>query len=333
MRILLLNKIHIGDALFTTPAISALRSALPDALIVNAVTPAVAPLFAANPAVSENWVRPTRGSGSVAAFIRRIRHARFDAVIAASGNSGQYALYAAVSGARRRISLDHPTFGRFFTDVVSIGGSAHHHVLDHLRQAALLAPVPEEPPMALFATPEGTAEWARTRAGITELGARPIVGLNPGASVERKRWGADRWGALSDRVHSMGLQPLLFGGPGDAELDRAIRRHAAHPLASAQGRLGLAGLTAAISECDVFVSGDTGPLHMAVALGVPVVALHGPTHPLRTGPYHAGNAMILHHPETTLPDGVFGRMEAITVEEAADAVTRLVGAASQRQAT
>jgi ADP-heptose:LPS heptosyltransferase len=330
MRILLLNKVHIGDALFTTPAISALRAAVPGALIVNAVTPAVAPLFAANPDVSENWLRPTRGAGSVAAFVRRIRRARFDAVIASSGNSGQYAFYTVISGARRRIGLEHRTFGRFFTDVVSVGGSAHHHALDHLRQAALLAPVHGEPPMSLFATPEGVVEWSETRVRLPDLAAGRIVGLNPGASVERKRWGAARWGALSDRMHAMGLQPLLFGGPGDADLARDIQRHAARPLPSAQGRLGLAGLTAALSDCDVFVSGDTGPLHMAVAMGVPVVALHGPTHPLRTGPYHARNAVILHHPETTLPEGVFGRMEAISVDEAAEAVSRLAGAAARR---
>lgn len=321
MRVLLLNQNHIGDALFTTPAIAALRDALPDAYIVNAAVAGVAPIFDENPHLSAIRVRPVKRAVDYVRVMVPMRRARFDAVISFSASSTLFGVYARFSGAPIRIGFDHRALRRFITHAVMLHDLGQHHVLDHLDQVAVLAPVRRDLPTELHLKPEWGEKAERT---ISDLGVprdRPIVGLNPGATVERKKWPVARWVELADRLAAKGLQPLLFGGPEDAALAGAIQCGARAELPSAQGKLSLGGLAAAAKQCAVFVSGDSGPMHVAVAVGTPVVALHGPTSPERTGPY-TDRAVVIHHPESGLGEDIYGRMETIDVDEVEGAVER-----------
>jgi ADP-heptose:LPS heptosyltransferase len=319
MRILILNQNHIGDALFTTPAIAALRSGIPEATIVNAALPGTAPLFAANPHISIRWTRPQLRPRAMARFARRIRRFRFDAVISASASGVQFGAYALLSGAPIRIGFAHTATQRFFTHAIPIGSEVQHHVDDHLDQARVLAPGAARLPLELFPIPGGSAQWRSVRDALDLPVERPLVGLNPGASNAYKQWVPERWASLADRLAAQGLQPLLFGGPGDSARVVRIRAGARRPVPSTQGKLGLAGVAEAVSDCAVFVSGDTGPLHVAVAVHRPVVALHGHTDPARTGPY-LGEGVTLYHPS---PDGP-GTMDSISTEEVEAAVEEVL---------
>jgi len=320
MRVLLLNQNHIGDALFTTPAIAALKRLHPGATLVNATSPGAKPLFEGNPHVSGHWVRPTRGAAEFARFVHRARRGRFDVVISMAASSTRFGLFARLSGAPTRIGFEHPATRRFFTHTVRIGSALQHHADDHLDQVRLLGPVAGTFPFELYPVSGWTAKWEAVRAALGLEAGRPLVGLNPGATMGRKQWAPERWAELSDSLFENGCQPLLFGGPGDRALVEGILALCARPAPSAQGRLSLGALAMAAADCAAFVSGDTGPLHVAVAMRTPVIALHGPTDPRRTGPYPPGAApaVILYHPQS----GEGRPMDAVSVKEVLDAVPR-----------
>lgn len=321
MRVLLLNQNHIGDALFTTPAIAALREALPDAYIVNAAVAGVKPIFIGNPHLSELRVRPVKRPLDYVRIMVPMRKARFDAVISFSASSTLFGVYARFSGAPIRIGFDHRALRRFVTHPVRLNDNEQHHVLDHLDQVAVLAPVRRDFPIELNVQPEWRERAAQAIGELHLTGDRPMIALNPGATVERKKWPAERWSQLADRLAAAGFQPVLIGGPGDSELAASVQRAAHVVIPSTQGRLSLGALAAAAERCAVFVSADSGPMHVAVAVGTPVVALHGPTSPARTGPY-TDRAVVVHHPESDLGEERYGRMETIEVDEVNSAVER-----------
>lgn len=285
MRILLLNKNHIGDAVFTTPAIAALRRAHPKAFLVNATVPGVAELFAASPHITEHSTITRFRLGTYAALVGRMRRFRFDAVVITAASSTRSGLLARLSGAPMRIGFDHPATRHLLTHRVPEGDGRQHQADDYLDEARLLGPVEGPFPLEVHPLPQWREEWERARDRLGLPASRPLVGLNPGSSVAAKQWPVERWAALADALSSEGYAPLLLGGPGDGALVEAIRSQSRTPAPSVQGQLRLGGLAEAARACAAFVGGDTGPLHLAVAVGTPVVALYGPTDPRRTGPY------------------------------------------------
>jgi ADP-heptose:LPS heptosyltransferase len=317
-RILLLNQNHIGDALFGTPAIAALRAALPDATIISALRDGVRPLFACDPHLTDVWGRRPSSALLEVAFLRRVRRARFDTVICFSASSTKQGIVARLSGAPRRVGFDHPGIRRFLTVAVPVRSGEQHHVDDRLDLVRSLVPVPQPYPLGLTICPEWEQELQTLEPGFGS-GERPVVGLNAGSTVAAKQWPVDRWAALAELLSGAGMQPVLFGGPGDAPLVQAIVGRLPAPIASLQGRLSLGASAAAIRRCAAFVSGDTGPLHMAVAVGTPVVAIYGPTNPRRTGPYTT-SAVVLHRPSEP---GAPGGTSLIGAEEVAEAVMGL----------
>lgn len=323
MRILLLNQNHIGDALFTTPAIAALRAALPEATIVNAAVSGVKAVFAANSHLSERWIRPTARVTDYPLYLFSIRRARFDAVISFSASSTLFGVYAKFSGAPVRIGFNHRAMKRFITHTVELHDVEQHHAVDHLDQVAVLADIRRDFSMEMPLMPPWRDGADRAIRSLALPSGRPIVALNPGATVDRKKWAPVRWAELADCLFSAGCQPVLFGGPGDSDLSNQIRSGSSCLLPSLQGRLSLGCLAAACTRCAAFVSGDTGPMHVAVAVGTPVVALHGPTNPARTGPF-TRNAVIIHHPETGPDPDVHGTMDSISVDEVLSAVRSVV---------
>jgi ADP-heptose:LPS heptosyltransferase len=118
----------------------------------------------------------------------------------------------------------------------------------------------------------------------------PFAVLNPGAAWPNKRWPADRFGALAQEIHRRhGWPSIVLWGPGEEALARAVvdaaPSGAAAPGAALAPPTTLGDLLAVLAEAALVVSGDTGPLHLAAALGRPVVGLYGPTDPARNGPW------------------------------------------------
>ena len=326
-RILLLNRNHIGDCLFTTPAIRALRSAYPEAVLVVAVPPVNQDLLASNPCLTEVLVRPLRGVSHQLRLLREIRRRRFDLVISFQEKSFWYAALARLSGARLTVSLQHWRTQPFYHRIVPVVPGHHEVEKYHAIAQAVLGPAPPRqgdgdrsaatpggaqgdlanglahpprgypphPPVAPSLQAPGAMELhvsrehrARAEALLAELGVEEetlLVGINPGATLRVKRWPMERFAAVGrELVARYGAQVLVFGGPDDEARAVAITRAIPSALTVA-GRTRLGETAALLRRCRLLVSGDTGPLHMAVALGVPTIGLFGPTNPGKYGPW------------------------------------------------
>jgi len=119
-----------------------------------------------------------------------------------------------------------------------------------------------------------------------------FVALNPGARWETKRWPTKHWVALTERLAKSGLTPILIWGPGEEKIVNEIVKEASFPPVVAPPTT-LGELISFIANTDLFIAGDTGPLHIAAALGVPVIGLYGPTDPRLNGPYGQLDRVIM----------------------------------------
>jgi heptosyltransferase-1 len=124
---------------------------------------------------------------------------------------------------------------------------------------------------------------ARIEQRLAEDGVRDFAILNPGAGWGAKRWPAERYGEVAGRLAGLGICPLVNYGPGEEDLFRAVLATSGGQAKPTKGTI--TELIALTRRARVFIGGDTGPLHLAAALRVPVVAIFGPTDPARNGPY------------------------------------------------
>jgi 3-deoxy-D-manno-octulosonic-acid transferase/heptosyltransferase-1 len=174
---------------------------------------------------------------------------------------------------------------------------------------------------------ESETDGFLARAGISRQ--RPLVVIHPMARWRTKLWLNDRFAALADALQANGIDVVFSGGPGDAFTIDEIARQMKSPCRRFDGCGGLRHLAALCRRADVVVSTDTGPMHLAAAVGTPVVALFGPTAPNRTGPYGAVHTVLRHavscspcfkrRCESTVVEE-FGCMNGIEVSRVLDAI-------------
>jgi len=280
MNVLLFKPGAIGDMLQLSPVFRALKSRYPDCRItLMAGDDASAELFAHNPLVNEVLVFDRRGRHrSWRAFLRfrsEVRRRRFDLVVnyQRSNPKGWLLISAALPcrilvyrKARRRVV---------------------HAVENHLEAVAPLGIDPRAADRRLDLPPGAdAARWAGEFMEREGLAGRPAAALVLGASHLVNRWPSERFAALAGRLEAeFGIASILVGGAQDRELAEAA---AAAPggakTVDLVGRATLRQTAAVLARCAVAVSGDTGPMHMAAAVGTPVVALFGAADPARTGP-------------------------------------------------
>jgi heptosyltransferase-1 len=154
--------------------------------------------------------------------------------------------------------------------------------------------------------------------------------LNPGAGWGAKRWPAERYGEVARELSSDGLCPIINYGPGEEALSEEVMRASgdtAKPM-----KLSISDLIALMRGAELFIGGDTGPMHLAAALRVPVVAIFGPTNPARNGPYGTRNIVLRNpaspttHARRSQPDD--GMLE-ISIDAVAEAARRLLTSAAE----
>jgi heptosyltransferase-2 len=194
--------------------------------------------------------------------------------------------------------------------------SGAHQIHDHLRLAAAIGADPSPLPPRLVVTPE-EAKAVETKFNLTALinSGRPVLGLNAGAEYgPAKRWPTERFAAAARAIHDRtGAAWLLFGGQGDtplaASFESALRMSSrsgvedSFPLRNVCGQTTLRELMALLTHCRVLLTNDTGPMHVAAALGTRVVALFGSTTPDLTGPGLPGGSLhrLLQTPAACAP--------------------------------
>ena len=337
-RILVFGYRHLGDSLFLTPMLRALARRYPAAEIVVTAHGAGAAALASNPHVSHIEKLTGRGLAPKLALLPRLRRKRFDAAIVAQ-HTLPNAVLARALGCPVRVGLASRGCGRWLTHPVADQGLCHE-ADRYLALAAALdaAPVGAGLEYHVPDTDRSSARAALARHGLAGRlahgGARrpPLVALFPGSSPEWafKRWPAERFARLgTELVARHGARVLVVGGPADtaAMADVSAGITAAHAVDDTPGSLGrFAGL---LAECDVLITNDSGPMHLAAAVGTRVVDLAGPSDPRRTGPYGPGHVVIQKVPPGSPKDWATAAdpalpMKLILVEDVLAAVGPLV---------
>jgi 3-deoxy-D-manno-octulosonic-acid transferase/heptosyltransferase-1 len=326
VNILIVKLSAIGDVIHTLPSLAALRRCHPDADITWVVEEAAADLLTENPDLNrvivsgrKRWIQELR-RGKIAAplremlsFFREIRRRPYDLVIDFHGLLKSAAIVL-ISGGRRKLGYDslQELSGLFYNEKIpeDLGKHAVDRYLDfvrHLaggpngRNAACLKGPPE------FTITVGEEERRRVAALLDEHAQillpaktdrpgeaerkRGFVAVNPVAFWETKLWEDEKFAELGDRFREeLGIGIVLTGGEaGPLERIRGRMRTKAVNLG---GRTTLRELACLYRQAALLVTTDSGPMHLAAAMGTPVVALFGPTDPARTGPYGPGHRVI-----------------------------------------
>jgi lipopolysaccharide heptosyltransferase II len=221
-------------------------------------------------------------------LIRFLRRERFDLLVDLEQFSRYSAIMAGLSGAPARVGFDTPGQQR--------AGVYTHRV--EYRDGEHMAEVFCDLARALGAEPNADAlipasltddDLRNAEAFLAEEGLldRPFLVIHPGTgdNAPQRRWPAERYAELADRViRESGMAVVFSGSPREKELVDSVRARMAGPSASTAGRLGLAGFAALLAQASMIVCSDTGPVHLAAALRVPAVAFYGPNAPWLYGP-------------------------------------------------
>jgi len=309
----------MGDVILTTPLLAALRKACPQAHIGYLAESPYAELLRDHPHVDEVFTL-TRGGGAAAArLVRALRRVRWDAAIDLFGNP-RSALLLFLSGARLRIGGDYRGRRWLYTHRISDDGVRRSAIDYHLRYLSPLGIVAGERTTHIHVSGAAAAAARALLAGMGYDVDGVIVGLHPGATWPAKRWHAERFAALADRLADEGLQVLFTLGPGETERIDTILGMTRHAFVRPQ-ILPLRSLAAVLQQLTVFVSNDCGPLHLAPAVGTRTVGIFGPGEPDIWFPYEeaAGHRLVHHTLDCSRCHRDFCEtmacMSAITVED------------------
>jgi len=289
------------------PALAALRELFPTAEITLLVKPAIAELLRGHPALQRILVYedPGRhvgitGKWTLAGTLRRLR---FDLAILFQ-NAFEAALLTFLAGIPRRYG--YATDGRRFllSDPIAVPermkiGHQVQYYLDMLRPLGSERPA-GSPQLFLSHEEEQAMDQRLAEAGVDESDL--LVGLNPGSTYgSAKRWLPERFAETADRLsQEQGMQSgrrvrvVIVGARGEEALGRAIADRMQVKPIQLSGRTTMRELMAVIKRCDLFLTNDTGPMHLAASFGVPVVALFGPTDSRTTSPFGSGHTIVRH---------------------------------------
>jgi len=286
MKILVRAPNWIGDAVMATPALSALGRRFPSADIALLARPTIAALFEAHPGIDRRilYERPGRhdGLGGLVRLTRALRRERFDLAVLFQ-NAFEAALIAVAAGIPKRIGYARDG-RRFLLTESYLGASApHHQRAAYLHLMTLCGADGADASPRLWVRPEERAEAARI-AGWSEMGTG--VCINPGAAYgPAKQWASERFAAVADGlVRRFGIRVVIVGSAAEREIAEAVRRAMTAPAVVLAGQTTVRQMMGLLACCRLLVTNDSGPMHVAAALGTPVVAIFGPTDPTATSP-------------------------------------------------
>lgn len=296
-KVLILPIYGIGDALIATPAIRNLKEQCDSEITMLHMFETTRDILLNNPHIDEHILFPflTAGRLKSLSFLWQLR-GRFDfAIICYPANRRDYNIAALISGARIRVGHHYVLRDiremHFLKNRTILEDDGLHAVEENLRLLRFFGILQPNPyPLEIYLS-EGEKQAAETWIKDNHAAVRNLIGIHPGTSVfknhGKKRWPESSFAALIDRLAD-GIEDsafIIFGGPEEKPLQEAIIGMVR------SGRLIVPGpipirLTAALMErCSLFISNDSGPMHMAAASGVPVVALFGPTNPVWVHPW------------------------------------------------
>jgi len=281
-RVLIIKLRAVGDVLLSTIVLGNIRAAFPAARIDFLTEPPSREIIHGNPGIDDALIFDRR-TMSGWDLIRLVRKNAYDLVIDLFGNP-RSAIVTRCSGARVRVGYDFRWRKHAYTVVVPPRGGMVHNTQFNLDALEAIGVAIQDRNLYFPTSPEDDAYVERFLRGAGVEG-RLLVAINTGGGWYTKRWGLDRYALLGDAlVERHNAAVVLPWGPGqlsDVESVKARMRHPAIiPPATTLRQLG-----ALLKRCAMVVSNDSGPMHIAAAVGTPVVGVYGPTNPILQGPY------------------------------------------------
>jgi len=301
-RILIARPDHLGDLLLTIPAAAALRAAMPDSHISFLVRTELGDLVRHCPEIDETYAMPfppltappdpTGWSGIVSRYASTLR-GRFDLIILSRPEDPWSGELAVAAGIPMRVGYATPNTESFLTDAIPFHEQGHAVIqtLNLVKVAAnrLGATIASDAgnltPGSFVTMPLEEASAEEVILEAPSAGTHPIV-FQPGSGWPLKNWAPQRWGELAIHIRRRwGVTPLVPGGPSEDALVAAVVEASEGCAYGLPGRLSLGALAALYRRASVVIGIDSGPVHLAVMVGTPVVGLYGPLDPLKWGPW------------------------------------------------
>ena len=337
----------VGDAAMTVPALRQLRRLLPDAHITLVTRPSTKGLFADVDFLDEVLVYDRHGLRSLLSQVGEWRRCRFDLAVIFQ-NAFEAALIPAL--ARVPFRIGYATEGRrlLLTHPVPLPEwrSSRHEVFYYLNIVQELERLVDGTETILNTAPDASLNISESRRtegldllrqqGVQDTG--PLVALCPGSINSRaKRWPSERYASLADAlIEQLQAEVLLIGSPDELDVTLEVSRQMRNKPILLTGKTDLSQAVAILSLVDLLITNDTGPAHVAPALGRPTLVIFGPTNPLTTRPFSPIAEIVRHPPDCApcmLRDCPIDHrcMTAISPEEVFARARALLGGAPQQQ--
>jgi len=312
MKFLIINPFGIGDVLFTTPVIKALRQQYPNSFIGYWSNLRVLPVLASNPGINKIFALSRgdlkkiyqesffKGLWSAIKLVWGLKKERFDICLDFSLDH-RYSLLAKIIGIKKRIGFDYKNRGRFLTAKISIDGYHDLHAVDYyLKLLSFLNVEVKNKTLELVVAAESELKakdlLARYGIEVKDL----VVGIAPGAGgswgkdAVYKHWSALKFAQVADRVASeLKAKIVILGDESEHEIAEVVVHAMRHKPIDLTGKTSLDILPAVIKQCNLVITNDGGPMHMAVALGVKSVSVFGPVSEVVYGPYPASSQHLV----------------------------------------
>lgn len=331
----------VGDAVMTVPALREVRRLLPGAHITLATRPWAKELFADSDFLDDLLIYDRSGPWSAIQQTAAWRRGNFDLAVLFP-NAFEAALIPALARIRFRIGYATDGRSRLLTNPLPVPEwrSSRHEVFYYLNIIAELERALGGTELLADSSPDASLHPSELRQAealqlLREHGVRPghlVVALCPGSINSRaKRWPAERYGELADRlIDELDAEVLLVGSQEELDVSGEVTGRMRNKPITMTGKTSLAEIVSVLSLVDLLVTNDTGPAHIASALGRPTLVIFGPTNPLTTSPFSAAGEIIRHPPDCApcmLRDCPIDHrcMTAISSEEVFERVRLMLG--------
>lgn len=302
-RILIVKPSSLGDIIHSLPVLWKLRKIKPHAHIGWVVKDAWKEIIERNPLL-DDVIPLKKGIRGFFSAVRELRNKRYDIIIDLQGlfRSG---LISILSGGKSRLGFSNARefAPLFYNKKVGVKPSPMHAVDRYLLMVDPIAR--DTPPLTTTSAPHikphfplyteiEDAEWVREFLLHNNLfNTKPLIAINPSARWIKKRWPASSYASLINRlIQDLKAGIIILGSPDDLRVSNEISSLVKGEYAVAAGRTTLKTLTALLEKVDLLITNDSGPMHIAAAVGTPVIALFGPTDPGLTGPYGDRHTII-----------------------------------------
>jgi len=303
-RILIVNPFGIGDVLFSTPLIRAVRRAFPQAHVAYLCNRRTQEILRRNQDLNELFVyekdevlalwRRSRLAAirTVVSLLGQVRRRRFDLAIDLSLGE-RYSFMLAVLGVPRRIGFDFRHRGRFLTHRFAMDGYQDQHVVDYYTQLLEMIGIRQldrqlhlDPMQGERLAVEHRLRQLDLREGQHVIGLVPAGGVSWGRHAHFRRWPQAKFVEVGRHVSARyGARILIFGEPSDRSICTGIAQAIGPAAVDLSGQTSFGEFVGLLARCDLVICNDGGPLHLAVSQGVKTVSIFGPVDPVVYGPY------------------------------------------------